>query len=301
MLKWRCLAHLAILSCLVTASQAHALPQAELDAWRSKWDGQQLDDYGYRFQRSCFCFGEFAREVIVRVEDGAVVSATDTQTLLPFDISIFPSVNGLFDELQSAVDYPAAFISADFDATLGYPNRVSIDLDERIADEEIYFVAADLSADLSLPSCDPEAERSCAGPLIDALSGANGWWDTLLDYTGDNLVDAADRDFLITNVLGTTYGDSNLDGHFDSSDFVAAFQAGEFEDNIAGNSTWSTGDWNGDYEFESNDLVLAFQVGGYELDGPVATRIVPEPCTLVACLFGLAWLSVFRRNAKGRR
>ena len=60
------------------------------------------------------------------------------------------------------------------------------------------------------------------------------------------------------------YGDANLDGRFDSSDFVHVFQKGEYEDGITGNSSWSEGDWNGDSEFDSADFVVAFQAGLYE-------------------------------------
>lgn len=58
-------------------------------------------------------------------------------------------------------------------------------------------------------------------------------------------------------------GDANLDRRFDSSDLVRVFQSGEYEDAIAGNSTWSEGDWNGDQEFDTSDLVFAFQSGSY--------------------------------------
>jgi hypothetical protein len=60
-------------------------------------------------------------------------------------------------------------------------------------------------------------------------------------------------------------GDANVDGLFNSQDLVQVFQAGEYEDGIAGNSTWNEGDWNGDLEFDTSDLVSAFQSGRYEL------------------------------------
>jgi hypothetical protein len=66
-------------------------------------------------------------------------------------------------------------------------------------------------------------------------------------------------------------GDSNRDGLFDSSDLVDIFTVGEYEDNIAGNSTWEEGDWNRDGEFDSADLVMAFQCGGYD-EGPIYAR-----------------------------
>jgi hypothetical protein len=63
-------------------------------------------------------------------------------------------------------------------------------------------------------------------------------------------------------------GDSNHDGVFDSADLVLVFAAGEYEDNIAGNSTWEEGDWNGDGDFNSSDLVDAFAAGTYESGAP---------------------------------
>ena len=54
-------------------------------------------------------------------------------------------------------------------------------------------------------------------------------------------------------------GDANLDGVFDSSDLVAVFIVGQYEDNVPQNSSWATGDWNCDQEFTTSDLVAAFQ------------------------------------------
>ena len=62
-------------------------------------------------------------------------------------------------------------------------------------------------------------------------------------------------------------GDANLDGVFDSSDLVQMFQAGEYENDVAGDSVWADGDFNGDGEFDSSDLVLAFQAGTYVVPG----------------------------------
>ena len=87
--------------------------------------------------------------------------------------------------------------------------------------------------------------------------------DLRFDLNGDDQIDDRDRDRMILEILGTTYGDTNLDGQFNSSDFVLVFQIGEYEDSIAGNSTWSDGDWNGDGDFTTGDLVLAFQTGQY--------------------------------------
>jgi hypothetical protein len=107
------------------------------------------------------------------------------------------------------------------------------------------------------------------------------------DVTGDGRVDAADRTQWV-NVLAKTYfGDSNLDGEFNSADFVVVFTAGEYEDAVAGNSTWAEGDWNGNMEFESGDFVEAFTAGGYEKGPRPAAAAVPEPAACTLALIGL--------------
>jgi hypothetical protein len=88
----------------------------------------------------------------------------------------------------------------------------------------------------------------------------------------------------------TWYGDANLDGQFNSADLVNLFQAGEYEDSISRNSTWSTGDFNGDGDFTTPDLVVAFQDGGYEQGPRPGVVTVPEPAgqllvLWVACVF----------------
>ncbi len=87
----------------------------------------------------------------------------------------------------------------------------------------------------------------------------------------------ADRERLVTEILGTRFGDANLDGQFDSNDIVYIFQRGEYEDELPGNSGWSDGDWNGDGEFDSNDFVMAWQYGGYLSESEERAQAVIDP------------------------
>ena len=103
------------------------------------------------------------------------------------------------------------------------------------------------------------------------------------DLNGDGIIDFDDRVIWVTDVNGTVFGDSNLDGVFNSTDLVAIFSAGEFEDDTVKNSTWADGDWNGDWEFTTSDLVLAFKEGGYTAER--RTHDVPEPNAI-----GVIWL-----------
>jgi hypothetical protein len=58
-------------------------------------------------------------------------------------------------------------------------------------------------------------------------------------------------------------GDANGDGIFASGDLVIVLAAGEYEDNVTGNSTFAEGDFNGDGDFTTADLVWVFQYGSY--------------------------------------
>ena len=116
-----------------------------------------------------------------------------------------------------------------------------------------------------------------------------------MDNDGD--IDEADRMIWVHDVQNTYYGDSNLDGAFDSKDLVIVFQAGEYEDDLAQNSSWETGDWNGDLDFTSLDLVAAFQDGGFD-QGPRAAQSVPEPAGIMLLLSALLMLGHRRRSRR---
>ncbi|MFC1759068.1 Ig-like domain-containing protein [Planctomycetota bacterium] len=91
----------------------------------------------------------------------------------------------------------------------------------------------------------------------------SGGFDETFDLDGNDELSLSDLDELISNVFGTTYGDSNLDGVFNSTDLIHVFIANEYEDGVKDNSGWASGDWNCDREFDSSDLVRAFQARGY--------------------------------------
>ncbi len=133
--------------------------------------------------------------------------------------------------------------------------------------------------------------------LADSLE--TGETRMIYDVTDDGFLDEADRTSWINDIMNAYKGDSNLDGEFNSSDFVQVFGAGQYDDNIVGNSTWETGDWDGDGEFNSSDFVVAFQEGGYEQGPrPAAITPVPEPRMSVLILGSLvSLLSFARRNA----
>jgi hypothetical protein len=117
------------------------------------------------------------------------------------------------------------------------------------------------------------------------------------DVNGDQQVNAQDRIYWIEQLRGTTFGDANLDGSFNSGDLLTVFQAGQYRDDVVGNSGWMQGDWDGDGEFDTSDLLVAFQRGGYEVAGATAVASVPEPSALFLTATGIGLLAVRRRRS----
>jgi hypothetical protein len=105
-----------------------------------------------------------------------------------------------------------------------------------------------------------------------------------------------DRTVWIEDLMKTTFGDANLDGEFNSSDLVQVLQAGEYADDVPGNSGWADGDFGGDGESDSDDLVLALQTGAYE-QGPQITVAVPEPSGAFVVAIAVAIMAGARRPA----
>jgi hypothetical protein len=120
-----------------------------------------------------------------------------------------------------------------------------------------------------------------------------GTSDLLYDLNADSVVDDADRQVWVHDLKQSYFGDADLNGTFDSTDLVQLLSFGEYEDEVAMNSTWLTGDCDGDGEFTSGDLVVALADGGYEA-GPRAA-VVAEPVGHVLALVGLMTLFSWRR------
>ena len=118
-----------------------------------------------------------------------------------------------------------------------------------------------------------------------------------MDLNGDGAVNQADRSVWVTELRNTWFGDSNLDGEFNSSDFVAVFTSGKFEQDL--DASWAEGDWNGDNRFNSADFVAAFTDGGFELGPRPQAANVPEPTTYVFFVVGL--IALMLRGCRSAR
>ena len=152
------------------------------------------------------------------------------------------------------------------------------------------FSFIDVAADI-LPG-DFDQNRLLDAKDIDSLSREAGrptpqLW--LFDLNDDGVVDLADHQIWVHDLRKTWYGDADLNGEFNSDDFVQVFQAGKYE--TALRAGWAEGDWDASRTFDSSDFVVAFQDGGYEQGLRTDTAAVPEPAawTLLGLGSSLWW------------
>ena len=117
------------------------------------------------------------------------------------------------------------------------------------------------------------------------------------DMNSDGVVNIDDRRIWVHDVANTFLGDSDLNGEFNSGDFVTVFRAGRFESDEY--ASWSEGDWNGDKRFDTSDFVVAFQDGGFEMGPRASVNSVPEPSSSILLIIAALILPQFR-NARQR-
>ncbi len=104
---------------------------------------------------------------------------------------------------------------------------------------------------VGFPSGDLNGDGNTDAADIDAVAAAIRLDRTNTDYDLDNsgVVDQADKDMLVRDILGTNYGDANLDMVIDSTDYEIWSQ-----NRFSMNRGWANGDFSGDYVVDVSDF-----------------------------------------------
>lgn len=232
----------------------------------------------------------------------------ETRTLNTTSYDVFVDGFLLSADFENGMPFHLTRSEAEFDPFLGLSrfgligsSNANVDPDY-LFDNIILRTGDDIATEVETPiKGDTNLDGTIDASDIDLLSKAvrDGTVEARFDINDDGGVDDADRVELVTGILGTWIGDSDLNGEFNSGDFVQVFSFGEYEDGIAENSTWATGDWSGDADFTSGDFVAAFVDGGYEKGQRTAAAAVPEPSSLLMLL--VAALMTFSRVHQARK
>jgi uncharacterized protein YjbI with pentapeptide repeats len=130
--------------------------------------------------------------------------------------------------------------------------------------------------------------------------------DLMFDLNTDGEIDQEDHRIWVKDLVHTWFGDANLDGLFESGDFVQVFVVGKYEagwidwvGTVHNGAGWAEGDWDGNGFFDRGDLDTAQADGGYERLQRNDAVAVPEPSYLLLWAIGFSLWLAWRCN--GRR
>jgi hypothetical protein len=127
-----------------------------------------------------------------------------------------------------------------------------------------------------------------------SLSIRHGIINSRYDLNSDGIVSDLDLRYVVERLMGTWFGDANLDGQFNSTDLVDVLAAGTYEADV--DAGWSNGDFDGSGRFDSTDLMAALADGGYE-QGPRPVAVaVPEPSAFFALNMAILGVVLARRS-----
>jgi hypothetical protein len=120
-----------------------------LDAARKRWAAHLPGSYSFTRAQRCECLPDQTRPIRISVTAGQITSAVYVDDQRPVSDQVrgtLLTIDGVFDQIQDAIDRDAAEITIAFDPTLGYPTAVFVDYSRQIADEELILEISDLTA-----------------------------------------------------------------------------------------------------------------------------------------------------------
>lgn len=116
--------------------------QRDLDRARRNWDAVLIRDYEYVVRRSCECYlSGVAVLVTVRNDRVFALNRESTGEFLSLAYADqYPTIDGLFDRIQYAIDRRARRVETRYDSYYGFPTDVYIDYDFGVVDDEDSYV-----------------------------------------------------------------------------------------------------------------------------------------------------------------
>gem|GEM_PF-1316361 len=156
---------------------------------------------------------------------------------------------------------------------------------------QIVFTRGDITGDGVISAQDIDQLAAAVADPTQGGKFTSAVGQEFYDLTGDSALAAADVDALVQNILGTQYGDHDLDGDVDADD-LAAWQAG-FD---TANTSWANGNTDGDSDVDGADFLRWQLHAGFTNMALAASTAVPEPASLLLCGLGLAVVSLTRRR-----
>lgn len=123
--------------------------QRALAAAEASWQRAALQSYRFEYRMSCFCDPATMQWMRISVQQGAVTEVVyaDSTDVVPPLLEGWPTVDELFariHRLQNDGSAKVDDVTVEFDASLGYPTRISVAMDEDVLDGGVIHMARNL-------------------------------------------------------------------------------------------------------------------------------------------------------------
>ena len=119
------IAAVSLLTASLLAGCGNASPTSpvarDVAAARAVWQRAGLRSYVVTSSLSCFCAPEYSAAMTVTVQNGVVSAITNAATGAPQPLNIRQPIDSIFANLERQAAERPALLSAQFDATYGYP------------------------------------------------------------------------------------------------------------------------------------------------------------------------------------
>lgn len=138
---------LALSTSLPACAEDIPAARASYLANKKVWDALVWENYNYTVQRQCFCPAPYVKKMRVNVRDGKVVSAFTLEDNRVVDAKILSglkTINDWFAFINKELQRPAAIVDVQYQPRYGYPLRIHIDINPRVADDEQVIVISQL-------------------------------------------------------------------------------------------------------------------------------------------------------------
>lgn len=138
---------LVLAACSAVAGAAG--DQSEIEQNKEKWQDQGISHYRYNLHISCFCVFVENMPLVIEVQDGEVVSM-EFQNGSEIDPSLlelferYATIDRVFAEVEAGLNGAADNVVVKYDPTYGFPTEVTIDVEEQVADDEVYLTLSNI-------------------------------------------------------------------------------------------------------------------------------------------------------------
>ncbi|MCI5144479.1 MAG: hypothetical protein D3923_02895 [Candidatus Electrothrix sp. AR3] len=141
-----CIVVLSLFACTHSVPIPPTNPdQDNLSNNRALWESSHLSTYTYTYtytnKRECLCTP--VEDLLITVNNGQVTSNADTSPAPEISNQLM-TVEELFQVIEQAISDQVDRLDVIYNPTLGYPERITIDVDERMVDEELIHIVKDL-------------------------------------------------------------------------------------------------------------------------------------------------------------